>query len=159
MAKTEQTTQQNETVDHATGEIITAENTAVSAPGAFDVSTLKLKKRVTIPVLKQRVGGDPIAVIFLTPMFKGDKLEGSKIEEPATLAKVLNVRDGHVYQIILHTVTKKELERAYPDGTYLNKGFLIAITSTGDESKRYKLAEIAEFDVSTFESRLKEIVV
>lgn len=129
-----------EVVDQTTGEV------TVSMP------KLKLKKRVTIPLLKQRAGGDGIAVVFLSPIYQGEKIEGSKIQEPAKLARVLNVVDGQVYQIILHTVTIKELTKAYPDDAYVGKGFAIRLHSV--EDKQYLIAEISEFDTSDFEAAI-----
>ena len=125
-----------EVVDQTTGEV------TVSMP------KLKLKKRVTVPLLKQRAGGEGIAVIFLSPIYQGEKIEGGKITEPAKLARVLNVVDGQVYQIILHTVTIKELTKAYPEDSYVGKGFAIRLHNV--EGKNYLIADISEFDTSDF---------
>lgn len=125
-----------EVVDQTTGEV------TVSMP------KLKLKRRVTVPLLKQRAGGEGIAVIFLSPIYQGEKIEGGIIQEPAKLVRVLNVNDGLVYQIILHTVTIKELTKAYPDDSYVGKGFAIRLHTV--EGKNYMVAEIAEFDTEDF---------
>lgn len=123
-------------VDNQTGEIM----------NAADVRSLfKTKKRVTVPLLKQRVGL-PIAVVFLTPMRESKPIAKSQIKEPATISTVFNLADGHVYDIIINTVTRSEINTAYPDNGYVGKGFLIEMHTAG-EGKRYHLVDIQEIEI------------
>lgn len=131
----------NTQVDTTTGEFIGA-----PAPA---MPPLKLKKRVTVPLLKQRVGV-PIAIVFLAPIYQGEKIDhpSVKIAEAAFMARVLNVQDGVVYNTIMNTVTRSEIEKAYPDNGYVGKGF--AITLHNLEGKNYKVPEIAEFETADY---------
>lgn len=133
------------TVDQSTGEIVDQDQS--TAVALFNASGLKLKRRVTMPALLQRVGL-PNYVYFLSDFYFGEKIDapGAKIKEVPTMAKVLNLEDNQVYVMIMRTVPLKELKRAYPDGGHVGKAFMLELHNAG-EGKDYKLCNIAEIEL------------
>lgn len=107
--------------------------------------SVKLKKRVTLPLLKQRVG-IANAIVFLTPLYLGQAIEKAKIKERPTMAMIYNIQDGRVYLFILSTVAKSELLKAYPSQSYVNAAFIIE-TSLAGEGKDYHLVDLAEIEL------------
>lgn len=122
------------TVDQSTGEIVSAGT----------MPKLVIKRRVTTPLFKMRVGL-PVAFIFLTAITEGKKIEKSKYDGVPHLAHVFNVQDNTVYQFIVNTVVHKEIEAAYPDQSYVGKGFLIELHNA--EGKSYKICDLQEFEI------------
>ena len=132
---------------------ITSTETALSPVNAQTAASvrnmakgLKLKKRVTIPLLKQRVGM-PIAVVFMSAMTESAPLASDKSgkKDPATIAKVFSLFDETVYQIIIGTVTRSELEKAYPDNGYVGKAFYIELHKV--EGKNYHVCDLQEVEI------------
>ena len=68
-------------------------------------------------------------------------------KEPATIAKVYDLVNNHPAQIIVTTVTKSNLERAYPDNGYVGKFFKIELFAV--EGKKYHQVELIEFEEPT----------
>src|SRR5574343_414218 len=75
------------TVDQSTGEIV----------AAGTMPKLVIKRRVTTPLFKMRVGL-PVAFIFLTAITEGKKIEKSKYDGVPHLAHVFNA-EGKSYKI------------------------------------------------------------
>lgn len=132
----------------ATQEPVTDENgnevdTTTGEIAVFDPSALKMKRRVTLPVLKQRVG-IPMYLVFCNAM-EMVKFDNSKYEGDPTVCKVYDIVSRAFYQIVVKAVTKSELVTGYPKDSYVGKGFSICLHSV--EGKKYKICDIAEFEV------------
>lgn len=135
-----------EVIDQTTGEISKSQSLVPETKSVSDLlKTVKLKRRVTIPLLKQRVGV-PIAIVFLTPLYLGQAIEKSKIRERPTMAQVWNLQDDRVYLLILSTVEKSELMKIYPSSELKEKAFVIETAAAG-EGKNYHVADIAEIEL------------
>ena len=135
-----------EVVDQTTGEISNAQSLVPVTKSIDDIrNTVKLKRRVTIPLLKQRIGV-PIAIVFLTPLYLGQAIEKSMIKERPTMAQVWNLQDDRVYLLILSTVEKSELMKIYPSSELKEKAFVIETAAAG-EGKNYHVADIAEIEL------------
>lgn len=120
-----------ESVNKETGEIT-----------SFDPSKLKIVKRVTLPILKQRVG-QPIYVKILEKMVLSES-KGDDKKDPATVCKVYDLEHDRPAQIIVTAVTKSNLMETYPDDSYVGRFFKIELFAV--EGKKYHQVELIEFD-------------
>lgn len=120
-----------ESINRETGEII-----------PFDPTKLKIVKRVTLPILKQRVG-QPIFVKILEKMELSES-KGDDKKDPATVCKVYDLEHDHPAQIIVTAVTKSNLMESYPNDGYVGRFFKIELFAV--EGKKYHQVELIEFD-------------
>lgn len=130
-------------------------------------SKFKIKKHVTVPLLKISDSGVPAYVKFTGEIFrakvneseqkkyegalasweKSDKKEPSpQAPNPPELAHVINLETGEVAQIIISAILGSELRDGYPNGGYVGKGFEIK-KSKPTGSKRYAMFQIAEVEL------------
>lgn len=109
-------------------------------------------KQVTRSILVQR-DGVPFAVTFEGAAYEGQEItesRGGAKMEPARLCDVLNLITHEKQSLIMNTVLEHELERAYPNGSYVGKSFAIRGARPVDaegKQKRYRTYEIAEIAV------------
>ncbi len=97
-------------------------------------------KSVTRPVL--RFGAQPEYVRIEGPMYKGEKIEKAKYDSVPTLLDVINLKTGEAMVMVCATVFVSEIERAYPDGSYVGRDFQIRKINT--EGKKYAIWSITE---------------
>lgn len=116
-------------------------NTETGEITSFDPTKLKVVKRVTLPILKQRVG-QPIFVKILEKMELSES-KGDDKKDPATVCKVYDLEHDHPAQIIVTAVTKSNLMESYPDDSYVGKFFKIELFAV--EGKKYHQVELIEF--------------
>lgn len=102
----------------------------------------KIKKHVTLAVLKIKPNAGPRFVKMCSAMYKGKKIDDSK--EPAMLIEATDLVTGEHGVIIVPTVLQKDLEEHYPDSSYVGKSFQIIITRVPE--KRYNHVSFAELD-------------
>lgn len=91
----------------------------------------KKTKPVTIPMLSVKEGV-PVIVKFISPMFTSDVKVDNK--EPATVARVWAPESGGTYILMCGAVIQKELEKAYPDETYVGRFFEITRGESGKKA-------------------------
>ena len=108
----------------------------------------KVKKHVTLPLLKIKPNGLPAFVRFEGAMFLGKKIEtgseADKKKEPATLAHVVNLETGEEMQIICPMMLRTQLTEAYPSDAYVGHCFAVRITR--DPEKKYNHVSITEIE-------------
>lgn len=135
-------------------EVVTVETAAVPAvytPQPVGVvefdNGLKfvVKKQITRTVLRQ-IENEPFYIEFETAAAEGEKLEGSKMQ-PARLCNVHNLDTNAKELLIMNTVLEKELDKAYPDQSYVGKAFAIrSKVNDRGEGNKYRIYEIAELE-------------
>lgn len=115
------------------------------------MKNLKYKsvKKVTLPLVKFAVGV-PVAVEFLSEIFEGKEIKGTRdgaTMDPADLANVINLETGEEAQIIVATVLKGILDDNYPKGAYVKKQFLLT-KGEKQKGKRYFPYIVEEIQVA-----------
>lgn len=108
----------------------------------------KVKKNVTLPLLKIKPNGAPAFVRFEEKMHLGKEIRENKSNkkmEPATLAHVVNIETGEECEIICPLLLRERLNENYPDDSYVGKCF--RITLTREEGKKYNLVGLQEIEV------------
>lgn len=123
--------------DEATGEL------AISDP-AFQAVVFKVKKRVTVPVL--RFGAGTSIVCQITEKIHQSEVEDSDMD-PANVAQIKSP-SGEYRVLIVGEVLRSELDRAYPKDGYVNLWFHIT-KLPAREGKRYADYAISEIDDPT----------
>lgn len=114
-------------------------------------SPFKRKRAITLPTFKFEQD-KPLYCKILTPMHEGrvrlarGQTELDPDKKPPTLATVVNLESGELGQIILAEVLKTELSEAYPNNSYVGKGFEIT-KQKRKEGKRYDPYALAEIEV------------
>lgn len=150
MAKTKQT---KNDVQHDT-EVVGAQNedgsATVANPGAPGAFAPKIKKILTLPLLKM-AEGSPIYIKFTAPHFVGKQVaeaDGKK-KEPPIMANVVNLPTGELVQIMLGSVLVGILRDEYPNDAYVGKGFEIMLTEKkrGRNGGNYNTYKVAELDL------------
>jgi hypothetical protein len=113
----------------------------------------KVKKLVTVPLLKTPDNGTPIYVRITSEIFdakdtegRTPRAEGTQKKQPPKLAHVVNLETGEVQQIIIGTVLGSELNDQYPDNGYVGKSFEIKKLKPAG-GKSYAMYQIAEIEV------------
>lgn len=106
--------------------------------------------RVITRAVLQQIDGEPFSVKFETRAIEGQELKpqgrGTKMA-PARVCDVLKLPSKEPCILIMNTVLESELDRAFPDGTYVGHSFAIlrgAHPDANDVDKRYKLYRILE---------------
>jgi hypothetical protein len=113
----------------------------------------KVKKNVTLPLLKLEDGG----AIFIRadePIFLAKEIEGTRarknaegqVQQPPHLLNVTNLETGEQMQIIANEVLKSTLEDAYPDTSYVGKSFRVERKPI-QKGKKYATFTVAEIEV------------
>lgn len=110
-------------------------------------------KHVTLPQLKLEAG-TPVFVRITSEIREADPVAPSRNrdskdgETKTTMAppKLVNVdnlaQSNKPYQMIVNEVVGRELEKTYPDHSYVNRCFKITLLNI--QGKRYKGAEVIE---------------
>lgn len=147
-----------EIIDNTTGEIV---GTAVTAAPATPMSImdvlaakgLKVVKQVTRTVLQQK-DDVPFCVTFESAIRESEVQEGTgRGGKPkmaaARVADVLNIETGSHQILICNTVLEGELNRNYPDNSFVGRTFLMRSFFPVDLNsvtgkKAYKVFEIIE---------------
>lgn len=96
--------------------------------GGDDARGFTLVKHVTVPMLsdKEVPPGRPIVVRFVDAMRVLPPIEGVKPRFPGEhMASTIEAPSGDVRLFTWSTVFRKEMDRDYPDGTYVGKWFRI----------------------------------
>lgn len=111
---------------------------------------IKVKNQVTRAVIPQ-LDNVPIFVTITGAIFKGEKiLTGkSKDMDPADLAPVINIGSANqeLGVIIVGAVLKGELERGFPDESYVGRSFGIS-TAPKETGQRFRKCTVWEIEVA-----------
>lgn len=101
---------------------------------------------VTLPVLKQE-DNVPMFIKLDSPVYKGEAMndKDGKALEPADLSKATNLETGEIGVVVMNTVLKSAIEKAYPDNTFVGKCFRLERAPV--PNKRYKAYKIQEIKV------------
>lgn len=106
----------------------------------------RVKKAITLPVLKLTPGEERY-LQFIGAMHigkdTGQSMNGKKMD-PATVADVIDLQTGEAGVLICATVLQKEIRDAYPDDSYVGRGFAITVTKVPE--KKYNLYSILEIE-------------
>ena len=115
----------------------------------------EVARQVTRTVMRQ-VDGVPFHVSIDSAIYTGEELKGGRgggaQYAPADLAEVTDLATGELHLLIMNTVLRSELERAYPDQSYVGKSFAIVggkgVTKDGEPAKykTYKILELRKRD-------------
>jgi hypothetical protein len=106
------------------------------------------KSAVTLPTFKMLEGGS-YYFQFMNPIRTETSQQkdenGKMVDKPIDIAQVVNVETGELGQIVVGSVLKSNLEKAYPNGAYVGKAFEI-VKQKGKEGKRYRTYTVYEID-------------
>lgn len=120
-----------------------------------------VKQQVNVPVLKHETG-QAVAVRIELPIRKeiqrrneevtldsGEVVKGVK-EGQISVVRVTELSSGHLFNLVLNSITASELERSYPENEngvpgYVGKSFLIKKMGVV-AGKRYKDVQIVEIE-------------
>lgn len=121
-----------------------------AAPAAFDPSKVKVKKLVTIPVLKL-LPDTPVFVQVTGAIYQGKELKkgGEENLKPADLMNVKDLTTGEDMQIVCGEVLKSTLRDEYPNDSYVGKAFRIIKGKKKDKEggRGYFTYSIAEIEL------------
>ena len=154
MAKEPQTTE----TDNAAFEAATVSSERKNVPSTVLAGDthFKVKQQVNVPVLKHE-SGNTVVVRIEQPIRKeisrkedevttsdGEVIKGIK-ETDISVVRVTELTSGLLFNLVLNAITASELDRAYPDNSYVGKSF--AIRKLGVVAgKRYKDVQIVEIE-------------
>lgn len=134
---------------------------ALTGGGTLTIGNIKLRvtRQVTLPHLKHEEG-QIVAFKILCPIYVGENLiETDKGElapkdakpkaapmAPPHLVRCTNLEDHNDYTYIIGAVVQSNLERTYPDETYVGKCFAIikGPKQPGKRYHQYAVHEVAE---------------
>lgn len=102
----------------------------------------KVKKRVTLPVLQLKPGGGERFFKIMTPMKLGEKLDDQK--GAAMLFEAVDLVSGEYGNVIPPTIMQNELNKHYPNDSYVGKCFQVSVTRNA--AKKYNHVSLAEVD-------------
>lgn len=108
----------------------------------------KVKKRVTLPVLQLKPGGGERFFKIMTPMKLGEKLDDQK--GAAMLFEAVDLVSGEYGNVIPPTIMQNELNKHYPNDSYVGKCFQVSVTRNA--AKKYNHVSLAEVDESADEA-------
>lgn len=122
----------------------------------------KVVNHVTLPLLKMEdkvnyylqilkpIKQDADEVVKYNEKKKAQDEAGGKsketIMEPPHLTQVMNLETGELHTFIVPTVLLLNLEKEYPNETYVKKGFQLKKQSP-EGKRKYSLFDIAEIEV------------
>ena len=141
--------ERSELIDGETGEIIPGPGVGgamqtMNGFGQIDRSNLKIKSYVSTPMIEV-----PEGVSFIAQMVDACRplppLEGVKPKYTTPhFASTIKAPNGEVRLITWTAVLKSEIERAYPDGSYVGKWFQITKLpkKKGKDYSAYAIAEV-----------------
>lgn len=117
---------------------------------------VKAVRNVTLPTLVLKKAGDSAVLKFMDAMrvskvkTKPDIGPDGKVKErePATVATVVNTQTGEQFIYLVASVVKSNLERDYPDETYVGKSFYIQNKGKRTENQRYNDFAIIEVEAA-----------
>ena len=102
-----------------------------------------IKKRVTMQLLK--LGKDEQYYRIETAMKQGEEVKSSNKAAP-WLMQVTDLKTGEVGQIIAPKILQSELDKHYPNDSYVGKCFGLSVTPPVEGGKKYNLVNITEID-------------
>lgn len=108
----------------------------------------RLARRVTRAILGQK-DGVAFYVEFETSAREAPPLDNSgkaAIKTPPRVADVIDLSTGEACLLILNAVLEAELDRAYPDGSYVGHKFAVMRFPHPNADKRYKIYSITEIE-------------
>lgn len=118
----------------------------------LDMSKFRVVKHVTRPLIKLKE--DTIYVLrFDAPMFQAEQTKNPKKDAngnpvpPPTVAHVTDAENGVASQIVCNEVLKSELEKTYPDKSYVGKWFEL-LKNKKSEGKTYNTFGITELELA-----------
>lgn len=120
-----------------------------NAPVMVGGKAYKVKKKITLPLLKQ-VAGQSVAIQFESPIYVGKDIktkEGAAKEKPADLANIINLETGEEMVYIVSAVVKGNLDDLYPAEAIVGKCFAI-LKGTKVEGKRYNDYTVVELEAA-----------
>lgn len=129
--------------------VVVANNTEEGKLVALGSGSFKVKRVVTLPLLKH-VDGQVVHVQIASEIYVGKQIPAEKgstkaAEKPADLCDVVELNTARKMQYIVSAVVKSNLETTYPDGGYVGKCFAI-FKGEKREGKRYREYEIVEIE-------------
>lgn len=99
----------------------------------------KVIKRVTLPQMSMKKSG-VYYVKFDTKIEHKAKIEkdekGNPVEKQISVAQVTNLENGEMGQLVVGTILEGNLVEAYPNDSYVGKGFRVEKSDV--DGKRYK---------------------
>lgn len=98
---------------------------------------------VTRSVLRQELKV-PFFVEFESAIYEAPPLEQATKMAPPMIADVINLQTGECQILICNTVLEREIERNYPNGSYVGKRFAMCGYMAGRESNDYRVYNIVE---------------
>lgn len=123
----------------------------VTKKSPFQMSSFRVVKHVTRPLLKI-TDNKQYYIMFENPLKQAEQVKNPKtgadgnVVPPPFIIDVLNLEDGISMQMVANEVLKSELEKQYPDATYVGKYFEI-VKNTRAEGKRYNTFGITELEL------------
>lgn len=121
--------------------------------------TLKVKRQVTLPLLKQKAG-ETVVIKPEGPYFVGKQMpakvnaKGEMVSpDPATVVNVINLQNGMLMQYLVNAVLRDIWATEYKNDAYIGKGFAI-MKMPADEGKRHNNMQIAEIDLDDLAAQL-----
>ena len=129
------------------GDLLRAQQ--IGLPEGFDMSRLTVVRKVTRPVLTFPDGGVTL-LSFVEPIREGDELtDGARgpITRRAQVAPVLTF-DGSEWILVVGTVLQRELDKGYPNNTYVGRWFVVKKIAPNTERQKkdatYQITEVAD---------------
>jgi len=128
--------------------------TAVALPGGKALALpagIKVTKRITLPSLtikeNQRRFLHLVDQMRISQVKQKPAADGTT-PKPATVCTAGDVETGEMFIFIVPAVVMENLQRDYPEHSYVGKSFMIWNKGKRKEGQRYNDFEIAEVDVS-----------
>lgn len=107
----------------------------------------KVTRHVTLPSLAIKTEGMQCNLFFMDAMRESKIKDKESKREPATICTVGDLDKGGQFILIIPAVVKANLERDYPEHSYVGKSFAIKNMGKRTEAQRYNDFAIAEIDV------------
>lgn len=117
----------------------------------------KRVSQLTIPSLRTK-GGTTVFVYMLQPFhakpdidrYGNPKHRDDGTPATITLADVVDLQDRNHCHMVVGTVLDSELNRGYPNASYVGKAFEIYIPKDVEAGKKYKMPRVIEIEVPDF---------
>lgn len=144
-AKNQAKITQTEVIDDD-GVVHGAVATVANAGSTFALpANMKLKRVITVPSLVLKMVGTAHTLQFTSPIVASTVvIKGKEDEKPARIADVINHEDDKHYKLLVPTVVESNLDKEYPNHSYVGLSFYIQNLGKRKEGQRYVDYGIAE---------------
>lgn len=126
----------------------TAAKTAVTDVKKVPNRLFKVKKNLTLPLLKMSLEQEYF-VKFTGAPFLGKEIaakEGSETKKPPMIVDIINLEDGEQMQLMLNKVLLGTLEETYPDNGFVGMDFRL-VKHAKKSGKEYHTFSIGELEL------------